>query len=183
MPLESIDVGSWRAHVAWVPQRPHLFHGTVADNLRLARPDATDEDLVAAAEQAGAASFIKALPKGFDTPVGEDGLRLSGGQRQRLAIARAFLVDAWLVILDEATSHLDAESETAIRDAVARLAARGRTVLVVSHRLRLAETADDIVVLDHGRVVETGAPADLAGRDGPYRRLLAAAADAPDVDP
>jgi len=162
MPLESIEIGSWRAHVAWVPQRPHLFHGTVADNLRLARPDATDADLVAAAEQAGAAAFIRALPRGFDTPVGEDGLRLSGGRRQRLAIARAFLVDAWLVILDEATSHLDAESETAIRDAVARLATRGRTVLVVSHRLRLVETADDIVVLDHGRVVETGAPADLA---------------------
>ena len=183
MPLESIDLGSWRARVAWVPQRPHLFHGTVADNLRLARPDATDDDLVAAVREAGAESFIGALPRGLDTPVGEDGLRLSGGQRQRLAIARAFLADAWLVILDEATSHLDAESEMSIRDAVGRLGARGRTVLVVSHRLRLAEAADDIVVLDRGRVIETGAPVDLAAADGPYRRLLDAAADAPEVDP
>ena len=120
--------------------------------------------------EAGADRFIDALPRGFDTPVGEGGTRLSGGQRQRIAIARAFLADAWLVILDEATSHLDAESETVIRDAVRRLAARGRTVLVVSHRLRLAEIADVVAVLDAGRIVETGSPADLAGRDGPYRR-------------
>ncbi len=183
VPLESIDIASWRAHVAWVPQRPHLFHGTVADNLRLARPGASDDDLAAAAREAGAESFIAALARGFDTPVGEDGLRLSGGQRQRLAIARAFLADAWLVLLDEATSHLDPESEMSIRDAIGRLAARGRTVLVVSHRLRLAEAADDIIVLDRGRVIETGAPAALAAADGPYRRLLDAAADAPELDP
>ena len=107
-------------------------------------------------------------------------MRLSGGQRQRLAIARAFLADARLVILDEATSHLDPASEAGIRDAVERLAAT-RAVLVVSHRLRFVDTADLVVVLDRGRVVETGSPAELAGRDGPYRRLLAAAADGPDA--
>jgi ABC-type multidrug transport system fused ATPase/permease subunit len=182
VPLESIDLAAWRAHIAWVPQRPYLFHGSIADNLRLARPSATDEELRSAAREAGAEGFIDALPRGFGTPVGEGGTRLSGGQRQRIAIARAFLADAWLVILDEATSHLDGESETVIRDAVRRLAGQGRTVLVVSHRLRLAETADVVALLDAGRIVETGSPVDLAGRDGTYRRLLASRDDAADDD-
>ncbi len=175
VPLAAIDLAAWRATVAWVPQRPHLFHGTVADNLRLARRDASDAELVTAAREAGADTFLAALPAAYGTPIGEGGVRLSGGQRQRLAIARAFLADARLVILDEATSHLDVVSEAVIRDAVTRLAA-SRTVLVVSHRLRFVDTADVVVVLDGGRVVEAGAPATLAGRDGPYRRLLAAAA-------
>ena len=179
-PLAAIDPSAWRARLTWVPQRPHLFHGTVADTIRLARPDATDEAVAAAAREAGADAFIATLPAGYATPVGEDGVRLSGGQRQRLAIARAFLADARLVILDEATSHLDPASEAGIRDAVERLAAT-RAVLVVSHRLRFVDTADLVVVLDRGRVVETGSPAELAGRDGPYRRLLAAAADGPDA--
>ena len=179
-PLAAIDPSAWRARLTWVPQRPHLFHGTVADTIRLARPDATDEAVAAAAREAGADAFIATLPGGYATPVGEDGVRLSGGQRQRLAIARAFLADARLVILDEATSHLDPASEAGIRDAVERLAAT-RAVLVVSHRLRFVDTADLVVVLDRGRVVETGSPAELAGRDGPYRRLLAAAADGPDA--
>ena len=111
VPLDAIDPARWRAEVAWVPQRPHLFHGTVADNIRLARPDADDAAVRDAAREAGADDFIAALPAGYATPVGEDGVRLSGGQRQRIAIARAFLADARLVILDEPTSHLDAESE------------------------------------------------------------------------
>jgi thiol reductant ABC exporter CydD subunit len=176
-PLASIDLAGWRSRVAWVPQRPYLFAGTIADNLRLARPEASDEEVLAAARAAGADRFIDTLPRGLDAPVGEGGTRLSGGQRQRLAIARAFLADAWLVILDEATSHLDTESEDTIRSAVRRLAAEGRTVLVVSHRLRLAEAADVAAVVDAGRVVEIGAPTDLASHDGPYRRLLAAAAE------
>ena len=165
----AIDIAAWRAHLAWVPQRPYLFHGTVADNLRLARPDAGDDDVRAAARDAGAERFIDALPGGFDAPLGEDGLRLSGGQRQRLAIARAFLADARLVILDEATSHLDAESETVIRDAVGRLAAQGRTVLVVSHRLRLAEVADMVAVVDAGRIVKAGTTRGTRTPRGPYR--------------
>ena len=155
-----------------MPQRPYLFHGTVADNIRLARPDATGEEVRAAAREAGAATFIDAMPRGYDTPVGEDGIRLSGGQRQRIALARAFLTGARLVILDEATSHLDAASEDLVRDAVARMG-RDRAVLVVSHRLRLVSVADVVAVIDHGRVVQVGAPADLAARDGPFRRLLA----------
>ena len=182
VPLDTIDLARWRAEVAWVPQRPHLFHGTVADNIRLAGPDAGDAAIRAAAREAGADAFIAALPLGYATPVGEDGVRLSGGQRQRIAIARAFLADAGLVILDEPTSHLDAESEAIIRDSVARLARR-RTVLIVSHRLRLVSTADLVVVLDGGRVVETGRPAELAGRDGRYRGLLAAGGDEGGSDP
>ena len=172
LPLGAIDLGAWRSHVAWVPQRPYLFHGTVADNIRLARPDASGEEIRDAAREAGAAPFIVALPGGYDTPVGEDGVRLSGGQRQRIALARAFLTGARLVILDEATSHLDAASEDIVRDAVARLG-RDKAVLVVSHRLRLVSVADIVAVVDHGRVVQLGAPADLAAHDGPFRRLLA----------
>jgi len=181
VPLATIDLGAWRSHVAWVPQRPHLFHGTVADNIRLARPDAGDDEVRAAASEAGADGFIAALPLGYDTPVGEDGSRLSGGERQRIAIARAVLADARLVILDEATSHLDAVSETVIRDTVRRLAP-ARTILVVSHRLGLVAVADEVVVLDGGRAVEAGPPGELAARDGAYRRLLAIAAEDPEAE-
>jgi len=169
--LAEIPLSAWRASLAWVPQRPHLFDGTIVDNIRLARPDAPDSAVIAAAEAANAADFIERLPGGYETHVGEAGSRLSGGQRQRLAIARAFLRDAPLLVLDEATSHQDEASEEAIGDALARLTA-GRTVLIVAHRLRLAERADQVVVLHAGRVVEGGAPADLLGADGPYRRLV-----------
>jgi len=137
--------------VAWVPQRPHLFHGTVAENIRLARPDASDGDVRAAALAANAADFIEALPQGYATHIGEAGGRLSGGQRQRLAIARAYLKDAPFLILDEATSHLDATSEAAIGEAIPDLV-RGRTVLIISHRMRFAALADRVVTLADGRV-------------------------------
>ena len=178
VPLASIDLAAWRSHVAWVPQRPYLFHGSVADNIRLGRPDAPDDAVRDAARQAGADTFIAAMPDGYGTSVGEDGTRLSGGQRQRIALARAFLAGARLVVLDEATSHLDAASETLIRDAVQRLG-RDRAVLVVSHRLRLASIADVVAVVDRGRVIESGAPADLAAADGAFRRLLDADGDQP----
>jgi ABC-type multidrug transport system fused ATPase/permease subunit len=164
--------------VAWVPQRPYLLHGSVADNLRLARPDAHMAELVAAAELAGAHAFIAALPRGYDTPIGERGARLSGGQAQRLALARAFLKDAPLLILDEPTAHLDAEQAGAIGAALARYA-RGRSVLLIIHQLALAAGADRIVVLDGGRVVQQGRHADLLVRDGPYRRLAASSAGQP----
>jgi ATP-binding cassette, subfamily C, bacterial CydD len=174
IPIRDLAPGAWRRHVTWVPQRPHLFVGTVRDNIRLARPDATPAELLAAATEAGVVDFVAGLPLGFETDVGEGGVRLSGGQRQRIAIARAFLAEAPLVVLDEATSHLDPTSEGIIRDAIARLASR-RTVLIVSHRLRLVSIADSIVVLAGGRVIESGAPTELTQRDGPYRRLLDAA--------
>ena len=134
------------------PQSPHLFHGTVADNIRLARPDATDDEVAAAAEAAHASAFIADLPDGFETAIGEDGITLSGGQRQRIAIARAFLRDAGLVVLDEPTAHLDPDAEASIAEAVDRLG-RGRTVVVMTHRASMVAGADAVIELDRGRVV------------------------------
>jgi ABC-type transport system involved in Fe-S cluster assembly fused permease/ATPase subunit len=179
-PLDSIDVAAWRASVAWVPQLPYLFDGSVADNIRLARPEAGDDVVRDAIQAAGADGFIAALPRGLDTPVGEGGARLSGGQRQRIAIARAVLADARLVILDEATSQLDPASEAIIAETIRGMTPR-RTVLVVSHRLRLVAEADDVIVLDRGRVVEAGPPELLLEQDGPYRALVAAGRSDPDV--
>lgn len=172
-PLAAIDAETWRAQVAWVGQQPHLFQGSVLDNLRLARPSATMDEVIAAAQAADAHAFIAALPDGYATPIGEQGARLSGGQRQRLAIARAFLKDAPLLLLDEATAHLDAASERAVRAALARLM-HGRTVLTVAHRLEMAHSADQIVVLDQGAVVESGAHAALMANAGIYRTLASA---------
>ena len=174
VPLASIDVAAWRRAVAWVSQAPHLFAGTLTDNIRLARPSATEAEVEAAAHEAGADEFVRALPQGYATLLGEDGARLSGGEQQRIAIARAFLRDAPFVILDEATSHLDEVSERVIARAVTQLARR-RTVLIISHRLRFAAMADTVVVLAGGRAIEAGPPAELLAREGPYRRLVAIA--------
>jgi len=172
-PLADVDPGLWRTQVAWVPQRPHLFYGSVADNLRLARPHASEAELVAAARAANAHDFVAALPQAYDTLIGEQGTLLSGGQRQRLAIARAFLKDAPILVLDEATANLDAGNEALVSDALARLAL-GRTVLIIAHRLQMVQQADEIVVLADGRVVETGRHRDLLVRGGPYRALALA---------
>ena len=150
--LAELERTAWLAAVAWVPQRPHLFHGSVADNIRLGRPHATDEEVRAAAHAANAAGFIESLSHGYATHIGEAGDLLSGGQRQRLAIARAWLKDAPYLILDEATSHLDAASEAAIGAAIGDLV-RGRTVLIISHRMRLAALADEVVTLADGRAL------------------------------
>jgi ATP-binding cassette subfamily C protein CydD len=170
--LSEIDPASWRSQVAWVPQRPHLFYGTIADNIRLARPTATHDEVVAAATAAHAHEFIEKLPQGYATPIGEQGARLSGGQQQRLAIARAFLKDAPFLILDEATSHLDAAGEAAIQDALTRLM-QGRTVLIIAHRLKLVYAADRVAVLDRGRVIEVGDPRALLTQSGPYQQIVA----------
>ncbi|HZS89287.1 MAG TPA: thiol reductant ABC exporter subunit CydD [Chloroflexota bacterium] len=172
VPLTELDPDAWRSLVALVPQRPHLFFGTVRDNIRLGRPDTGEDEVAWAAEQAGAAEFIRDLPLGYDTPIGERGARLSGGQAQRLAIARAFLKDAPLVILDEPTSHLDPESERQIRRALERLS-RGRTVLMVAHRLNTIYTADRIAVLSDGALVETGTHDELRRQGGVYTGLVA----------
>ncbi len=173
-PLHDFSAEAWRERVALVPQRPYLFAGSVLDNLRLARPHATLADAQSAAVLAGADDFIAALPQGYDTPLGEGGARLSKGQAQRIAIARAFLKDAPVLILDEPTAHLDPASEAIVRDALERLAA-GRTTLIVAHRFGTVRGADRIVVLDHGRVVETGTHEALALAGGMYARLVQAA--------
>ena len=157
VPLGDLDPGQWRSRIAWVPQHPSLFHGSVADNIRLAKPQATDGEVVAAARAAQAHSFIEALPAGYATPIGEDGARLSGGERQRLALARAYLKEAPVLILDEPTSHLDAACQESVLQSLRRLGA-GRTVILIAHHLAATAEVDLVAVMDAGRVVDVVAP-------------------------
>jgi ATP-binding cassette subfamily B protein len=161
-----------RRHIAVVPQEATIFSGSVLDNVRYGRPDATADEARLAAQAARVEEFVLRLPQGYDTEVGERGLRLSGGQRQRLAIARAILKDAPLLLLDEATSALDAESERAVQSAL-ETAMRGRTTIVIAHRLATVQRVDRIFVLDHGRIVDAGTHAELIVRGGLYGRLAA----------
>lgn len=171
--ITTVSADAWRSQIAWVPQNPHLFHGSVAENLRLARPHATQAELIAASQAAHAHDFIQALPQGYDTAIGEQGVRLSGGQRQRLAIARAYLKDAPFLILDEATANLDADSEALVCDSLVRLT-QGRTVLIISHRLHMVADADEIVLLENGRILEHGNHQTLLAQRGPYHALTQA---------
>ncbi len=157
--------------MAVVPQDTSLFHRSVLENIRYARPDASEGDVLAAADMAHCRQFIEAMPEGFDTMVGDRGVKLSGGQRQRLAIARALLKNAPILLLDEATSALDTESEQAIQSALDRLM-KGRTVIAIAHRLSTLQSFDRIIVMDRGKIVDDGSPAELAARPGPYRELL-----------
>ncbi|MCH8223366.1 MAG: ABC transporter ATP-binding protein [Chloroflexi bacterium] len=161
-----------RRQIAVVAQDTYLFHGTIEDNLRFGRPDATQTELEEAARAANAEDFINALPQGYRTVIGERGVRLSGGQRQRIAIARALLRDAPILILDEALSSVDAENELTIQQALDRLM-QGRTTLVMAHRLSSVIGADRILVLDDGRLVESGSHAELLAMDGQYAALMA----------
>jgi ATP-binding cassette subfamily B protein len=168
--VRDVTQDSLHAAVGAVTQDPHLFHDTVGNNLRYARPDATDAELVAAARAAQIHEVIARLPDGYDTLVGERGYRLSGGEKQRLAIARMLLKDPAIVILDEATSQLDSENEAAIQRALAEALA-GRTSIVIAHRLSTITTADQILVIDDGRIVERGVHADLIAAGGLYADL------------
>ena len=161
---------SLRRQVAYVPQEALLFHRSIRENIAYGKPDATDEEIRRAAEEANALEFIERLPDGFDTMVGERGVKLSGGQRQRVAIARAILVDAPILVLDEATSALDSESEALVQGALENLM-RGRTSIVVAHRLSTVASLDRIVVLAHGEVVEDGTHHELVERGGEYASL------------
>lgn len=165
---------SLRRAIAVVPQDPALFHRTIAENIGYARPDATPEEIRLAAQRARAHDFIEALPKGYDTLVGERGVKLSGGERQRVAIARAFLADAPILVFDEATSSLDVETEVEVQAAMEELMA-GRTTIVIAHRLSTIRGADRILVFDRGRIVEEGGHAELKARGGAYARLAAVA--------
>lgn len=177
-PLAEIPREDWLQQVAWVPQQPVLLNATILENIRFGRPEASLEEIYQAAELAGAAEFIQALPRGYDTPVGEAGDLLSGGQAQRIALARAFLRRAWLVILDEPTAHLDAESESRLQHSLERLLV-GRTAIVIAHRLTTAASADRVIVLEGGRVAQVGKHAELWEQDGLYRQLLRAALQEP----
>ena len=170
--IGTVSQSDLRSTIAYVPQDPSMFHRSIADNIRVGRPAATDADLRRAAELAHAAEFIDALPDGYDTLVGERGVKLSGGQRQRIAIARAILKDAPILILDEATSSLDSESEASIQDALLRLL-QGRTALVIAHRLSTVRRMDELIIMDGGAIVERGSHDALLSKNSIYAGLWA----------
>jgi subfamily B ATP-binding cassette protein MsbA len=169
-PLDSLRLSDYRAHLGVVLQDNFLFDGTIAENIGFSRPGAPREAILSAARAAHCDEFVRGFEKGYDTLVGERGVRLSGGQRQRVAIARALLAEPSLLILDEATSSLDSESEAMIQEALARLRAR-RTTFVIAHRLSTIRSADQILVLEGGRIVERGTHAALLAAGGRYKEL------------
>lgn len=169
--LGSLDRAHWLRHVAWLPQRPYLFAGSILDNIRMSDASVSENAVRTAARLAHAEGFIERLPRGYDTTIGERGQTLSGGEAQRIALARAFVKDAPVLLMDEATASLDAATEALVADAIARLAV-GRTVLVVAHRIRTVQRADRIVVLDNGRVVEQGTHEALVRNDSHYARMV-----------
>jgi len=175
--IAQMDLVALRTQLGWVGQHVVLFDDTVAANIAYGRPDATPDQIARAAASANALDFIEALPQGLQSRVGVNGGQLSGGQRQRIAIARAFVKDAPILLLDEATSALDNASERAVKDAVALLRQQ-RSVLVVAHRLSTVRDADRIIVMEHGRAVESGSHDELATANGTYARLLASGTDA-----
>jgi ATP-binding cassette subfamily C protein CydCD len=170
--IRQLKLDDLRGQIALVAQDTYLFNATLRDNIRLGRPTASDDEVLEAARAANVEEFARALPEGYDTLVGERGMQLSGGQRQRVSIARALLKNAPILVLDEATSHLDAVSEAEVRQALDRLS-QGRTTLVIAHRLSTIREADQIIVLDGGRVVERGRHAELVALDGLYSHLIA----------
>lgn len=171
-PLERIDPAVWREQLAWLPQRPQLFAGSILENIRLGRPDASEDEIKQAARQAHADEFIERLPQGYATQLGEAGAGLSGGQVQRLALARAFLRRSPLLLLDEPTASLDAESERLVQAGLDELAL-GRTLVVIAHRLNTVRHADRILLLDKGRIVAQGTHDELLQESSLYRRLVA----------
>jgi ABC-type multidrug transport system fused ATPase/permease subunit len=170
--VRELDLGALRRSIAVVDDDPFLFSASVHDNIAYARPEATREEVERAAERAQAAAFIAELPNGYETRVGERGLTLSGGQRQRLAIARALLADPRILVLDDATSSVDATTEQAIKDALREVMA-GRTTFVIAHRLSTIALADDIVVLEDGRVAARGTHGQLLERSELYAEIAA----------
>jgi ATP-binding cassette subfamily B protein len=173
--IRHVAVADWRRHIGLVLQEPFLFFGTIAENIAYGKPDATREEIVAAARAAHAHEFILRLPQGYDSLVGERGQGLSGGERQRISIARALLIDPRILILDEATSAVDTETEQEIQKALDNLV-QGRTTIAIAHRLSTLRKADRLVVMDAGEIVELGPHDELMARRGAYWRLYQAQA-------
>lgn len=171
MDIATVDPEALLRDYSMVFQDVVLFDDTVMENIRLGKRGASDENVLAAAKAANCDEFVRKLPNGYDTPIGENGVKLSGGERQRISIARALLKDAPIVLLDEATASLDVENETKVQGALSRLLA-GKTVLVIAHRMRTVAGADRIVVLENGRVAQQGSPAQLMAEGGLYRRMV-----------
>ncbi len=169
--LRSLDLAGWRSQIAVVSQDVFLFHDSIYENIRMGKPDATREEVLEAASQAHATGFISRLPQGFNTIVGDRGVKLSGGERQRISIARAFLRNAPCLVLDEATSNLDNESEKMVQSSLEKLM-ENRTTLVIAHRLSTIRNADRIVVMKQGRILESGTYSDLVEKNGEFQRLL-----------
>jgi ATP-binding cassette subfamily B protein len=179
--VRDLSFASLAGAVGLVSQETYLFHATIRENLRFARPGATDEELEQAARAARIHDLIAGLPDGYDTVVGERGYRFSGGEKQRIAIARTVLRNPPVLVLDEATSALDTETERAVQTALDSLA-EGRTTIAIAHRLSTVRDADMIVVLDHGRIVERGSHTELLARGGRYAALAARAGEGEDSD-
>jgi ATP-binding cassette subfamily C protein CydD len=171
MPLTPEHFEAWRKQLAWMPQRAHLFHGSVRDNIALGQPEASDQAIKAAAEAAQIAEYIETLPALYETAVGERGAGLSGGQIQRIALARAFLKDAPVMLLDEPTAHLDQESEQRIQKSLEQLA-RNRTVISIAHRLQTIEQADRIVLLEAGEILAIGSHDSLLAEQPRYAEMV-----------
>ena len=171
--VNNLNLRFLRGNIAAVLQDVFLFHGTVRHNILFGRPEASEEEVISAAQIANAEEFILDMPDGYESIIGERGVRLSGGQKQRLSIARAILKDAPILILDEATSAVDVETELLIQQAITRLVSN-RTVVVIAHRLSTVRNADKVVVLENGRIVESGSPSTLIEQNGTYARMLKA---------
>jgi ATP-binding cassette subfamily C protein CydD len=177
VPVIEYHPDQWYRNIAWVPQHPFLFNTTIRENLLMARPDATNEQIDTALRQAGLIEMVQSLPEGLSTMIGEEGTRLSGGEAQRLSLARAFLKDAPILLLDEPTSHTDPILELRLRSAMADLM-RGRTVIMIAHRLESIRSADRIIVLDSGRIIQSGTHEELLASDGFYRHAIRSSTEA-----